>query len=144
MAKVLDPGSPFLEFSALAAHEVYPESIPGAGIITGIGRISGHECVIVVNDATVKGGSYYPLTVKKHLRAQEIARENRLPCVYVGSSIPVLWPFERVLKTIYTVESGGAALPHQANVFPDKEHFGRIFYNMVSKRRFSIGYATND
>ncbi|TFK46623.1 carboxyl transferase [Heliocybe sulcata] len=110
---LLDPHSPFLELSSLAAHEVYPgESIPGAGIITGIGRISGRECVIVVNDATVKGGSYYPLTVKKHLRAQEIARENRLPCVYL-------------------VESGGAALPHQANVFPDKEHFGRIFYNMA-------------
>ncbi|KAF9057914.1 carboxyl transferase [Panaeolus papilionaceus] len=119
LAKVLDPGSPFLEFSALAAHEVYPESIPGAGIITGIGRISGHECVIVVNDATVKGGSYYPLTVKKHLRAQEIARENRLPCVYV-------------------VESGGAALPHQANVFPDKEHFGRIFYNMAQMSALGI------
>jgi 3-methylcrotonyl-CoA carboxylase beta subunit len=82
---LLDPGSPFLELSPLAAHEVYPESIPGAGIITGIGRISGRECVIVVNDPTVKGGSYYPLTVKKHLRAQEIARENGLPCIYVGA-----------------------------------------------------------
>lgn len=113
LEKLLDPGSPFLELSPLAAHEVYPgQSVPGAGIITGIGRISGRECVIVVNDATVKGGSYYPLTVKKHLRAQEIARENGLPCVYI-------------------VESGGAALPHQANVFPDKEHFGRIFYNMA-------------
>ncbi|KAJ8518868.1 hypothetical protein ONZ45_g4122 [Pleurotus djamor] len=112
LALLLDPHSPFLELSALAAHEVYPESIPGAGIITGVGRIAGRECVIVVNDATVKGGSYYPLTVKKHLRAQEIAREHGLPCVYV-------------------VESGGAALPHQANVFPDKEHFGRIFYNMA-------------
>lgn len=82
---MLDSDSPFLELSALAAHEVYPgESIPGAGIITGIGRISGRECVVVVNDATVKGGSYYPLTVKKHLRAQEIARENGLPCVYIG------------------------------------------------------------
>jgi 3-methylcrotonyl-CoA carboxylase beta subunit len=110
---LLDADSPFLELSALAAHEVYPgESIPGAGMITGIGRISGRECVIVVNDATVKGGSYYPLTVKKHLRAQEIAKENGLPCVYL-------------------VESGGAALPHQRNVFPDKEHFGRIFYNMA-------------
>ncbi|KAF8351664.1 carboxyl transferase [Amanita rubescens] len=96
---LLDPNSPFLELSPLAAHDVYP-------------GISGRECVIVVNDATVKGGSYYPLTVKKHLRAQEIARENGIPCVYV-------------------VESGGAALPYQANVFPDKEHFGRIFYNMV-------------
>jgi 3-methylcrotonyl-CoA carboxylase beta subunit len=82
---LLDHGSPFLEFSPLAAHEVYSESIPGAGIITGIGRISGRECVIVVNDATVKGGSYYPITVKKHLRAQEIARENGLPCIYVGA-----------------------------------------------------------
>ena len=87
LGRLLDPGSPFLELSSLAAHEVYPESIPGAGIITGIGRISGQECVIVVNDATVKGGSYYPLTVKKHLRAQEIARENGLPCVYVGESV---------------------------------------------------------
>ncbi|RXW24675.1 hypothetical protein EST38_g1185 [Candolleomyces aberdarensis] len=113
LERLLDPHSPFLELSPLAAHEVYPgQSVPGAGIITGIGRISGRECVVVVNDATVKGGSYYPLTVKKHLRAQEIARENGLPCVYV-------------------VESGGAALPHQANVFPDKEHFGRIFYNMA-------------
>lgn len=110
---LLDPNSPFLELSSLAAHEVYPgESIPGAGMITGIGRIMGRECMIVVNDATVKGGSYYPLTVKKHLRAQEIAKENGLPCVYL-------------------VESGGAALPHQRNVFPDKEHFGRIFYNMA-------------
>jgi len=117
---LLDPGSPFLELSPLAAHEVYPgENIPGAGMITGIGRISGRECVIVVNDATVKGGSYYPLTVKKHLRAQEIARENGLPCVYV-------------------VESGGAALPHQANVFPDKEHFGRIFYNMAQMSALRI------
>lgn len=116
---ILDPHSPFLELSSLAAHKVYPESIPGAGIITGIGRISGRECVIVVNDATVKGGSYYPLTVKKHLRAQEIARENRLPCVYI-------------------VESGGAALPHQANVFPDKEHFGRIFYNMAQMSALGI------
>ncbi|PPQ85488.1 hypothetical protein CVT26_015259 [Gymnopilus dilepis] len=117
---ILDQGSPFLELSPLAAEEVYPgESIPGAGIITGIGRISGKECVIVVNDPTVKGGSYYPLTVKKHLRAQEIARENRLPCLYI-------------------VESGGAALPHQANVFPDKEHFGRIFYNMAQMSALGI------
>lgn len=84
LALLLDPQTPFLELSQLAAHDVYPESIPGAGIITGIGRISGRECVVVVNDATVKGGSYYPLTVKKHLRAQEIAREHGLPCVYVG------------------------------------------------------------
>ncbi|TFK20355.1 carboxyl transferase [Coprinopsis marcescibilis] len=117
---LLDPGSPFLELSPLAAHEVYPgQSIPGAGMITGIGRVAGRECMIVVNDATVKGGSYYPLTVKKHLRAQEIARENRLPCVYV-------------------VESGGAALPYQANVFPDKEHFGRIFYNMAQMSALRI------
>ncbi|KAF8165578.1 carboxyl transferase [Crassisporium funariophilum] len=117
---LLDPDSPFLELSPLAAHGVYSgQAIPGAGIITGIGRISGQECVIVVNDATVKGGSYYPLTVKKHLRAQEIARENGLPCVYI-------------------VESGGAALPHQANVFPDKEHFGRIFYNMAQMSALGI------
>ncbi|PFH51310.1 hypothetical protein AMATHDRAFT_75036 [Amanita thiersii Skay4041] len=120
LSLLLDPHSPFLELSALAAHDVYPgETIPSAGIITGIGRISGRECVIVVNDATVKGGSYYPLTVRKHLRAQEIARENGLPCVYV-------------------VESGGAALPHQANVFPDKEHFGRIFYNMAQLSALGI------
>jgi len=116
---LLDPHSPFLELSALAAYDVYSDSIPGAGIITGIGRVSGRECVVVVNDATVKGGSYYPLTVKKHLRAQEIARENGLPCLYV-------------------VESGGAALPHQANVFPDKEHFGRIFYNMAQMSALGI------
>lgn len=120
LALLLDPHSPFLELSALAAHEVYPgESVPGAGIITGIGRISGRDCVVVVNDATVKGGSYYPLTVKKHLRAQEVAREHGLPCVHV-------------------VESGGAALPHQANVFPDKEHFGRIFYNMAQMSALGI------
>ncbi|KZT72689.1 carboxyl transferase [Daedalea quercina L-15889] len=120
LSLLLDPHTPFLELSQLAAHDVYhPESIPGAGIITGIGRISGRECVVVVNDATVKGGSYYPLTVKKHLRAQEIAREHGLPCVYV-------------------VESGGAALPHQANVFPDKEHFGRIFYNMAQMSALAI------
>ena len=128
---LLDHGSPFLELSPLAAQGVYPgQSIPGAGIITGIGRISGRECVIVVNDATVKGGSYYPLTVKKHLRAQEIARENMLPCVYMG--MPFI--MARVMDdgTVFDlVESGGAALPYQANVFPDKEHFGRIFYNMV-------------
>lgn len=119
LSLLLDPHSPFLELSPLAAHEVYPEHIPGAGMITGIGGISGRECMVVVNDATVKGGSYYPLTVKKHLRAQEIAREHGLPCVYV-------------------VESGGAALPHQANVFPDKEHFGRIFYNMAQMSALGI------
>ncbi|EJF62871.1 carboxyl transferase [Dichomitus squalens LYAD-421 SS1] len=112
LALLLDPHTPFLELSQLAAHDVYGESLPAAGLITGIGRVSGRECMIVVNDATVKGGSYYPLTVKKQLRAQEIAKEHGLP-------------------TIYVVESGGAALPHQANVFPDKEHFGRIFYNMA-------------
>ncbi|KAI0080684.1 carboxyl transferase [Panus rudis PR-1116 ss-1] len=119
LSLLLDPHTPFLELSQLAAHEVYPDNVPGAGIITGIGRISGRECVVVVNDATVKGGSYYPLTVKKHIRAQEIAREHGLPCVYV-------------------VESGGAALPHQANVFPDKEHFGRIFYNMAQMSALGI------
>jgi len=113
LAFLLDSHSPFLELSALAAHEVYPEPIPGAGMITGIGRIAGRECVIVVNDATVKGGSYHPLTVKKHLRAQEIARENNLPCVYVGEVISML---ARPQSHGCAVESGGAALPHQANV----------------------------
>lgn len=119
LSLLLDPHTPFLELSSLAAHDVYSEYVPAAGIITGIGRISGRECVIVVNDPTVRGGSYYPLTVKKQLRAQEIAREHGLPCVYV-------------------VESGGAALPHQANVFPDKEHFGRIFYNMAQMSALGI------
>ncbi|KAI6130306.1 carboxyl transferase [Pisolithus croceorrhizus] len=120
LSLLLDPNTPFLELSPLAAQNVYPgENIPGAGIITGIGRVSGRECMIVVNDATVKGGSYYPLTVKKHIRAQEIARENQLPCIYI-------------------VESGGAALPHQANVFPDRDHFGRIFYNMAQMSALGI------
>ncbi|KAI5117986.1 hypothetical protein M0805_004483, partial [Coniferiporia weirii] len=120
LAALLDPGSPFLELSPLAAHEVYgDERIPGAGLITGVGRVAGRECMVVVNDPTVKGGSYYPLTVKKHLRSQEVAREHGLPCVYL-------------------VESGGAALPHQANVFPDKEHFGRIFYNMAQMSALRI------
>jgi len=110
---LLDPGSPFLELSALAAHDVYDEEVPAAGIITGIGRVSGQECVIVANDATVKGGSYYPLTVKKHLRAQAIAAENNLPCIYL-------------------VDSGGANLPRQDEVFPDREHFGRIFFNQAN------------
>jgi 3-methylcrotonyl-CoA carboxylase beta subunit len=110
---LLDPGTPFLEFSQLAAHEVYDEPVPGAGIITGIGRVSGRECVIVANDATVKGGTYYPLTVKKHLRAQEIAAQNNLPCIYL-------------------VDSGGANLPNQDEVFPDRDHFGRIFYNQAN------------
>lgn len=113
LALLLDPHTPFLELSALAAHEVYSEPIPGAGMITGVGRIAGRECVIVVNDATVKGGSYHPLTVKKHLRAQEIARENNLPCVYVGKVIPI---FGCPRSHSHIVESGGAALPHQANV----------------------------
>jgi len=109
---LIDPGSPFLEFSALAAHDVYDESIPAAGVVAGIGRIMGTECVVVANDATVKGGTYYPLTVKKHLRAQQIALENNLPCVYL-------------------VDSGGANLPNQDEVFPDREHFGRIFFNQA-------------
>jgi 3-methylcrotonyl-CoA carboxylase beta subunit len=110
---LLDPGTPFLELSQLAAWDMYGGDVPAAGILTGIGRISGRECVIVCNDATVKGGTYYPMTVKKHLRAQEIARENRLPCVYL-------------------VDSGGANLPNQDDVFPDREHFGRIFYNQAT------------
>tara|TARA_B110000008_G_scaffold207848_1_gene206666 strand:+ start:161 stop:1768 length:1608 start_codon:yes stop_codon:yes gene_type:complete len=110
---LLDPGSPFLELSALAAHDVYGEEVPAAGIITGIGRVSGQECIIVANDATVKGGSYYPLTVKKHLRAQTIAAENNLPCIYL-------------------VDSGGANLPRQDEVFPDRDHFGRIFFNQAN------------
>ena len=110
---LLDPGSPFLELSALAAMNVYAESVPAAGIITGIGRVSGQECMLVANDATVKGGSYYPLTVKKHLRAQAIAAENHLPCIYL-------------------VDSGGANLPHQDEVFPDRDHFGRIFFNQAN------------
>lgn len=116
LALLLDPNSPFLELSALAAHEVYPgQHVPGAGIITGIGRISGKECMIVVNDATTKGGAYYPMTVKKHLRAQEVAKENNLPCVYLGE-------FAHELYTVSpssprsVVESGGAALPWQADV----------------------------
>jgi 3-methylcrotonyl-CoA carboxylase beta subunit len=110
---LLDPGSPFLELSPLAADGMYDGESPGAGIITGIGRVSGRECVIVANDATVKGGTYYPVTVKKHLRAQEVARQNRLPCIYL-------------------VDSGGAFLPKQDEVFPDREHFGRIFYNQAT------------
>ncbi len=110
--RLLDPGTPFLELSPLAALDIYDNASPGAGLITGIGRISGTECVIVCNDATVKGGTYYPLTVKKHLRAQEIAQQNHLPCVYL-------------------VDSGGANLPNQDEVFPDRDHFGRIFYNQA-------------
>jgi 3-methylcrotonyl-CoA carboxylase beta subunit len=110
---LIDPGSPFLELSPLAAYGMYDGAVHAAGIITGIGRIEGRECMIVANDATIKGGSYHPMTVKKHLRAQEIARENRLPCVYL-------------------VDSGGANLPTQTDVFPDREHFGRIFYNQAN------------
>uniref|UniRef100_A0AAZ3S2Q0 Methylcrotonoyl-CoA carboxylase beta chain, mitochondrial n=1 Tax=Oncorhynchus tshawytscha TaxID=74940 RepID=A0AAZ3S2Q0_ONCTS len=111
--RLLDPGSPFLEFSQFAAYELYgKEEVPAGGIITGIGRVSGVECVIVANDATVKGGTYYPVTVKKHLRAQEIAQQNHLPCIYL-------------------VDSGGANLPRQAEVFPDRDHFGRIFFNQA-------------
>lgn len=110
---LLDEGSPFIEFSQFAAYEMYDDVIPAGGIITGIGRVSGRECVVVVNDATVKGGTYYPMTVKKHLRAQEIARENNLPCIYL-------------------VDSGGANLPQQAGIFPDRDHFGRIFYNQAT------------
>ncbi len=109
---LLDPGSPFLELSPLAAHGLYDGEAPGAGLVTGIGRVSGREVVVIANDATVKGGTYFPMTVKKHLRAQEIAAENRLPCIYL-------------------VDSGGAFLPLQAEVFPDREHFGRIFYNQA-------------
>src|SRR5207253_4317114 len=111
--RLLDPGSPFLELSPLAAYGMYDDDAPGAGLITGIGRIEGREVVVVANDATVKGGTYYPMTVKKHLRAQEIALQNRLACVYL-------------------VDSGGAFLPLQDEVFPDKEHFGRIFYNQAN------------
>ena len=110
---LIDEGSPFLEFSALAAHHVYDSDVPAAGVVTGIGRVSGVECVIVANDATVKGGTYFPLTVKKHLRAQEVARKHRLPCIYL-------------------VDSGGAFLPRQDEVFPDRDHFGRIFYNQAT------------
>ena len=117
--RLLDPGSPFLEIGQLAAFDVYGEDIPGAGMIAGIGRVSGRQCMIVCNDATVKGGTYYPLTVKKHLRAQEIAQENRLPCIYL-------------------VDSGGANLPHQAEVFPDRDHFGRIFFNQANMSALGI------
>ncbi|HZT53202.1 MAG TPA: carboxyl transferase domain-containing protein, partial [Gaiellaceae bacterium] len=110
--RLLDPGTAFLELNALAAWDLYDGEAPSAGIVTGIGVVEGRECVIVANDATVKGGSYFPLTVKKHLRAQEVAEQNRLPCIYL-------------------VDSGGAFLPLQAEVFPDRDHFGRIFYNQA-------------
>ncbi len=110
---LIDAASPFLELSPLAANGMYEDSIHAAGIITGIGRIAGRECVVVCNDSTIKGGTYYPMTVKKHLRAQEVARENALPCIYL-------------------VDSGGANLPQWPEVFPDREHFGRIFYNQAT------------
>src|SRR5579872_6641859 len=110
--RLSDPGSAFLELSALAAYDMYEGDSPSAGIVTGIGVVCGRDCVIVANDATVKGGTYYPMTVKKHLRAQEIAEQNALPCIYL-------------------VDSGGAFLPLQSDVFPDREHFGRIFYNQA-------------
>ncbi len=117
---LLDPGSPFLELSPLAAHGVYDDAAPGAGLITGVGRVAGRQVVVVANDATVKGGTYFPLTVKKHLRAQEVARDNRLPCVYL-------------------VDSGGAFLPLQDEVFPDREHFGRIFRNQAQLSALGCG-----
>jgi len=116
---LLDPGSPFLELSSLAAYGIYDDQAPCAGVITGIGRVQGIEVMVVANDATVKGGTYFPLTVKKHLRAQEIARENHLSCVYL-------------------VDSGGAFLPLQDEVFPDREHFGRIFYNQARMSQLGI------
>jgi 3-methylcrotonyl-CoA carboxylase beta subunit len=117
--RLLDPASPFLEVGQLAANGLYGDEVPGAGLIAGIGRVMGREVVIVANDSTVKGGTYYPLTVKKHLRAQEIAQENRLPCIYL-------------------VDSGGANLPHQAEVFPDRDHFGRIFFNQANMSALGI------
>ena len=117
--RLLDPGSPFLEIAQLAGHELYGDWIPSGGIVAGIGRVNGLECVIVANDATVKGGTYYPITVRKHLRAQEVALENRLPCIYL-------------------VDSGGAFLPRQDEVFPDREHFGRIFYNQAQMSALGI------
>ncbi len=119
VSRLLDPGTPFLELSPLAAFGMYDDDIHAASIITGIGRVEGQECVIVCNDATIKGGTYYPITVKKHLRAQEVARENRLPCIYL-------------------VDSGGANLPNQADIFPDREHFGRIFFNQANMSAMGI------
>src|SRR5438445_569535 len=117
--RLLDAGSAFLELSPLAAHDLYDGVAPAAGLITGIGRVAGRECMIVANDATVKGGTYYPITLKKHLRAQTIAADNRLPCLYL-------------------VDSGGAFLPLQAEVFPDQDHFGRIFYNQARMSALGI------
>ena len=111
--KLIDPGTPFLELGAFAAYDMYEGAAPGAGVVTGVGLVHGREVMIVANDATVKGGTYFPMTVKKHLRAQEVARQNNLPCVYL-------------------VDSGGAFLPLQAEVFPDREHFGRIFFNQAN------------
>ncbi|TVR10842.1 MAG: methylcrotonoyl-CoA carboxylase [Salinarimonadaceae bacterium] len=119
VTRLLDPGAPFLEIAPLAAFGMYDDAIHGAGLITGVGRVSGREVMIVCNDSTIKGGTYYPITVKKHLRAQEIARENRLPCIYL-------------------VDSGGANLPHQTEVFPDRDHFGRIFYNQATLSSLGI------
>lgn len=119
LEQLLDSGCPFLEFSQLAGYQVYDDVLPAAGLITGMGRISGQECVIIINDATVKGGTYYPLTIKKHLRAQEIALQNHLPCIYL-------------------VDSGGAFLPKQDEVFPDRDHFGRIFYNQANLSALNI------
>lgn len=120
LTALIDPGTSFLELSPLAGHEVYPgEDVPGAGIITGIGTVDNISCMVIANDSTVKGGTYYPSTVKKHVRAQEIARQNRLPCIYL-------------------VDSGGANLPHQADVFPDRDHFGRIFYNQAQMSAMGI------
>jgi 3-methylcrotonyl-CoA carboxylase beta subunit len=116
---LLDPGSPFLEIGQLAAYGMYGGDVPSASMVAGIGRISGRECMVVANDATVKGGTYFPMTVKKHLRAQEIALQNRLPCIYL-------------------VDSGGANLPSQDEVFPDREHFGRIFYNQANLSSLGI------
>ncbi|CAM9810634.1 unnamed protein product, partial [Phaeothamnion confervicola] len=116
---LIDPGAPFLEFSQLAAYGMYDDDIHGAGILTGVGRVAGQECVIVCNDATIKGGTYYPITVKKHLRAQEVAMENHLPCIYL-------------------VDSGGANLPNQAEIFPDRNHFGQIFYNQANMSAIGI------
>ena len=117
--RLLDPGSPFLEIGQLAANGMYGDEVPGAGIIAGVGRVSGRQCMVFANDATVKGGTYFPMTVKKHLRAQEIAQENRLPCIYL-------------------VDSGGANLPNQAEVFPDRDHFGRFFYNQANMSALGI------
>ena len=119
ISRLLDAGSPLLELSALAASDMYENEAPGAGLVTGIGRVSGREVMIVANDATVKGGTYYPITVKKHVRAQQIALENHLPCIYL-------------------VDSGGAFLPLQADVFPDRDHFGRIFYNQARMSALGI------